>query len=144
MIGKINKNDKKYISFRKKIILNEIEEYFDIVEEEMDDLEYFKIVEKSKYILPLIDNTFNNKFFDFSSSSSINIGLAYNCIFVMNKLIAEKYNIDFGFFYESNDLYSGIIECLKSVSKDKIIKDSNEYKINNLKKSLINFYDIIN
>lgn len=144
IIGKINKNDKKYISFRKKIILNEIEEYFDIVEEELDDLEYFKIVEKSKYILPLIDNTFNNKFFDFSSSSSINIGLAYNCIFVMNKLIAEKYNIDFGFFYESNDLYSGIIECLKCVSKDKIIKDSDYYKTNYIKKSLMNFYDIIN
>lgn len=109
--------------FMNKLIENNICDYFEINYGATEYKEYFEIINKCKFILPLVDNTYDHKYFYNKITSSINIGIGFNQKFVINETIANLYNID-GFIYKNNDLYDGII---KSLDKNNIDDDHNNF-----------------
>ena len=148
IVGRYNHNDIKWHnfgtegeSFDNTIIKLKIDNYFNRPDKEYMYPEYLDKMIHSRYILPLIDNTHSHKFFQNSCTSSINLGIACLCIPVINKQLAKLYNIDFGYQYENNNLYSAMKEAIRCENDDiilnKLINYKNEYlnkSVNELKK----------
>ena len=101
--------------------------------------EYLDKMINSRYILPLIDNTHSHKFFQNSCTSSINLGIACLCIPVINNQLAELYNIDFGYQYENNNLYSAMKKAISCKNDDDVLYKLINYKNKFLDKSVNEF-----
>lgn len=146
IIGRYNRKDIKWYdfgtegeSFDNTIIELKIDDYFNRPDKEYMYPEYLNKMIHSRYILPLIDNTHSHKFFQNSCTSSINLGIACLCIPVINNQLAELYNIDFGYQYENNNLYSAIKEAISCGNDDIILNKLINYKNKHLDKSLNEF-----
>ena len=105
--------------------------------------EYLDMMINSRYILPLVDNTYSHKFFKNSSTSSVNLGIACLCIPIINIQLAELYNIDFGYFYENDDLYSAMNEAIQSENDDLILNKLVDYRNFHLDKSINEFKKLL-
>ena len=150
IIGRYNQNDIKWHNFRTEgrsfentIIKLKIDEYFNRPNKEYMYPEYLDKMINSRYILPLVDNTYSHKFFKNSSTSSVNLGIACLCIPIINIQLAELYNIDFGYFYENDDLYSAMNEAIQSENDDLILNKLVDYRNFHLDKSINEFKKLL-
>ena len=146
IIGRYNHKDIKWHnfgtegeSFDNTIIKLKIDNYFNRPAKEYMYPEYLDKMINSRYILPLIDNTHSHKFFQNSCTSSINLGIACLCIPVINNQLAELYNIDFGYQYENNNLYSAMKEAINCKNDDDVLNKLIDYKNKYLNKSVNEF-----
>ncbi len=121
--------------FLDKIKKNNIEEYFEFIYGATEYKKYFEIINECKFILPLIDESYNHNYFLNKTTSSVNIGIGFKQIFVINKTFANMYNIK-GITYEKDNIFSGIIE---SINNTAIYNNYDEI----MEKNLINFSRII-
>jgi len=149
IIGRYNHKDIKWHnfgtegeSFEKTIIKLKIDNFFNRPNKEYMYPEYLDKMINSRYILPLIDNTHSHKFFQNSCTSSINLGIACLCIPVINKQLANLYNIDFGYQYENNNLYSAMKEAINCDNDDIFLNKLIDYKNKHLDKSVNEFKKI--
>lgn len=126
-------------SFDNYIIKLKIDNYFNRPNKEFMYPEYFDKMIKSRYILPLIDNTHSHKFFQNSCTSSINLGIACLCIPVINNKLAELYNIDFGYHYKNDNLFFGMKNAIECKNDNNILYKLIEYKNKYLDKSVNSF-----
>jgi hypothetical protein len=146
IIGRYNHKDIKWHnfgtegeSFEKIIIRLKIDNYFNRPNKEYMYSEYLDKMINSRYILPLIDNTHSHKFFQNSCTSSINLGIACLCIPVINKQLANLYNINFGYHYENNDLYSAMKKAISCKNDNEVLYKLVNYKNKHLNKSVNEF-----
>lgn len=126
-------------SFENTIIKLHIDDFFNRPDKEYMYPKYLDKMINSRYILPLIDNTHSHKFFKNSCTSSINLGISCLCIPVINNKLAELYNIDFGYQYEDNNLYSAMKEAINCQNDDIILNKIIDYKNKYLDKSVNEF-----
>ena len=146
IIGRYNHKDIKWHNFstegnlfEKNIINLNIDNFFKRPDKEYMYPEYFDKMIKSRYILPLIDNTHSHKFFQNSCTSSINLGIACLCIPIINTQLAKLYNIDFGYHYDKDNLYSAMKEAIRCENDDIILNKLVNYKNKYLNKSVNEF-----
>lgn len=146
IIGRYNNKDINWYnfgtegeSFEKTIIKLKIDNFFNRPNKEYMYPEYLDKMINSRYILPLIDNTYSHKFFQNSCTSSINLGIACLCIPVINKQLAELYKIDFGYHYIDNELYSAMKKAIICKNDDDLLYKLINYRNNYLNKSVNEF-----
>ena len=146
IIGRYNRKNIKWHNFGtegelfdKTIIKLKIDDFFNRPDKEYMYPEYLDKMINSRYILSLVDNTYSHKFFSNSLTSSITLGIGCLCIPVINNKLAELYNIDFGYHYENNDLYSAMKEAIKCSNDDIFLNKLLNYKNKYLDKSVNEF-----
>jgi len=121
--------------FLQRINNNNIKSYFEFVYDATEYIKYFEIINQCKYILPLIDETYNHKYFQNKTTSSINIGIGFKQTFIINETIADVYKIN-GIKYKKSNILEGILTSLEDN------KNYNNYEYF-LETNLSNFNNII-
>ena len=150
IIGRYNHKDIKWHnfgtegqSFDKTIQKLGINDYFRKPDREYMYPEYLEKMYNSRYILPLIDDTHQHKFFRNSCTSSINLGIACLCIPVLNEKLAKIYDIDFGYHYEKKDLFSAMKQAISTENDDYLLKQVSEFRNKHLEKSVEEFEKLL-
>ncbi|GEM_PF-5145754 len=124
--------------FKKKIHKRNLSRHILLSDKNLSYRDYFNMIKKAQFILPLLDRTSEkyNPYFSYKITSSISIALGSSLIPIVHKDLAKLYEIeDSSFIYNDGELYKAM---KKAIYSDKETLNSKRRHLKKLRENMLN------
>ena len=117
IVGRLGRSSR---TMQRKLAELGVSEYFTFVGDAESYLDFYRAIGSCRFLLVLVDDSrmIYSPFFEDKCTSSLGVSLGLDVIPIVNRRLAEAYDIaDCSVLYESDDVYSGIVSALSCESK---------------------------